>query len=68
MNWIKTSEQAPTEENQYLAVRRGYIEILTFNKFYNNWDDADGDDFECDFEKVSHWMPLPNLPQKELGQ
>lgn len=65
MNWIKTSEQIPTEENQYLVVRNGYIKILTFNKCYNSWDDFYGDDFECKLEQVSHWMLLPKLPDKE---
>lgn len=66
MNWIKTSEQAPIKENQYLTVRRGYIEILTFNEYYHNWDTEDGDDYECDLEAVSHWMPLPEKPKEEV--
>ena len=37
-------------------------EILTFNHEHECWDGEDGDDHDCEIERVSHWMPLPSDP------
>lgn len=39
------------------------IKILTWNSYYNVWDQEDGDDYECDPDDVPYWMPLPNKPK-----
>ncbi len=73
MNWVKTSERLPDRvpgasysqvpclvwDTKFKEVR-----ILVFNHDHECWDDEDGDDYECDIERCSHWMPLPQGPDK----
>ena len=40
----------------------GDMRILQWNAYYKVWDDADGDDFFCNVQEVTHWMPLPPWP------
>lgn len=47
--------------------RKGYyykVQILVFNHKHKCWDDEDGDDYDCDIERVSHWDYLPEPPIK----
>ena len=63
--WNKTTISGlPTEEKQYLCIRKNSknIEMLTWNSFYNVWDCADGDDYDCDAEAIEYWCELPELP------
>lgn len=39
------------------------IQILLFNHEHEVWDQEDGDDFDCEIERVTHWMPLPERPK-----
>ena len=76
MKWIKTSERLPEKSMQclcykkYIWNRRGVegafyqTEILAFNNVHNCWDNEDGDDYNCDIETVTHWMPLPEPPKE----
>jgi hypothetical protein len=70
--WIKTSDRLPDRQpNQIysqvacLVWYNNGIEILVFNHEHMVWDGSDGDDFECEISKVSHWMPLPDRPTAE---
>lgn len=38
-------------------------QILVFNHEHNCWDDASGDDYDCDIERVKYWMYLPKMPK-----
>ena len=40
----------------------GDMRILQWNAYYKVWDDAYGDDFFCNAQEVTHWMPLPPWP------
>lgn len=79
MEWTKTQEKLPEgEKAQYMVVRRydwerpslgtkGYyheIEILVFNALDECWDQEDFDDYACDINQVTHWMPLPEKPKQ----
>ncbi len=61
--WIKSSERLPEVDTPCLVMYQGYIQALCFNSHYQVWDDADGDDYRCDLDAVSHWMPFPNKPE-----
>lgn len=66
MNWIKTSEKLPEADTRVIAYKKdSYLKIhfLWYNKYHNCWDDEDADDFYCDIDQVSHWMPLPEPPK-----
>jgi hypothetical protein len=37
------------------------IQLLQFNHTEQRWDNEDGDDYNCDIDSVTHWMPLPEF-------
>jgi hypothetical protein len=72
MEWIKTTDKLPNREPNvdYSQVpcivwdtRYSCVRILNFNHEQECWDDEFGDDYECDIERVSHWMPIPDSPE-----
>ena len=57
---IETVEDLPKEEGlRCLVTRRGHVELLVWCDHYKSWDDATGDDHECDAMDVTAWQPLP---------
>jgi len=73
--WVPTDERVPENPKDFpnedhvpcLCIwigecRGGEIRILQWNAYYKVWDGADGDDFFCEAQKVTHWMPLPPSP------
>lgn len=74
-HWVPTAERVPANPEGFprddhvpcLCVWRGEnggsdMRILQWNAYYKVWDDADGDDFFCKVQEVTHWMPLPPWP------
>ena len=75
--WVPTTERLPANPEGFprnvhvpcLCVWLGEnvggdMRILQWNAYYKVWDDADGDDFFCKVQEVTHWMPLPHWPNK----
>ena len=70
MNWIPTTEKphpdkpglARYEQIPCLVVYHGEICIRQWNCEHLVWDEEDGDDFCCKADEVTHWMPLPPMP------
>ena len=70
MNWIKISDQLPKEQEEFLVCYiTDYMNkpLITFGSLLNgkfidkcNWDECDGYNV---LTKVTHWMPLPDLPE-----
>lgn len=73
--WVPTAERVPANPEGFprndhvpcLCAWRGEngggdLRILQWNAYYKVWDDADGDDFFCEVQEVTHWMPLPPWP------
>jgi hypothetical protein len=72
MVWTSTKDKFPEkpgkaryEQIPCLVVRKGWVELLVWNCEHECWDDAEGDDYECDKFAVSHWMFLPPPPKLE---
>lgn len=73
--WVPTADRVPANPEGFprndhvpcLCAWRGEngggdMRILQWNAYYKVWDDADGDDFFCKVQEVTHWMPLPPWP------
>jgi hypothetical protein len=50
-----------------LVIHNSEIKILAFNHEHLCWDDEHYDDYYCDIKDVSHWMPLPSLPDRKYN-
>lgn len=74
MNWRKFPELPPKIGNEdnvpCLCIRKGRrnFEQLVWSHHHQCWDDADGDDYNCDPEAVEYWFPEYeiDLPEKEV--
>lgn len=77
--WISVSAGVPVPPNlitglasEYsdhihcLVIRNGDIELLAWNIYHACWDDADMDDYCCDFNDVTMYMPLYSLPNPTI--
>jgi hypothetical protein len=66
---IETVEDLPKEEGlRCLVTRRGHVELLVWCDHYKSWDDATGDDHECDAMDVTAWQPLPAPYQRPSSE
>lgn len=71
MEWIRIKDKLhPDKPNitRYeqvpcLVVYKGVVSIKLWNCEHLVWDDEDGDDFFCNAQLISHWMPLPEPPK-----
>ena len=58
---VKFSERRPQDKQQCLVCDKyeKRVRILTFNAYNECWDDEDGEDYFCDFDRVDFWERLP---------
>jgi hypothetical protein len=71
--WVPTAQRQPENPPGFpkddhvacLCVWKFEMRILQWNAYYKVWDDAEGDDFFCAVQDVTHWMPLPPWPNDE---
>lgn len=67
--WIACSERMP-EPNKYVQVSNGvWVGIGEYNdseqfEFDERWQDEHGEFIDLLHHPVTHWMPLPSLPQE----
>lgn len=67
MNWINCNKELPKEDGLYLVCRKErkiLIKIREYQSWMNNdrkrfWSNG-GED-----KKITHWMPLPELPKDD---
>lgn len=71
--WISVKDRLPETETEVLVFRVDYVSILTYG--YNRrgnlcfkYMDECGYWRECFGSEVTHWMPLPKLPQPPKGE
>lgn len=68
--WTRPQDYLPPDSGKYnveqiqcLAIRNSGIEMLYWNPTHNCWDNADGDDWECDPFDVEWYMRMDLLPE-----
>lgn len=61
MDWISFGEQRPHDGQRCLVCYKPWerVIILTYNFIHDWWDDDEGDDYFCKYDKVDFWCPLP---------
>lgn len=61
--WIKTSERIPDARRWVIATDGDEIYMLTRWDLNNPYMWTDHERFFFSPEEITHWMPLPNLPE-----
>ncbi len=63
-DWVKSVDRLPNESGSYYVFYGRDVIIRVWNDYHRCWDDEDGDDYFCDPNEISHWMPfeLPKPP------
>jgi len=74
MKWNKVEDGLPKNNDHHdhiyclvFDAYHGEIVVRPYSKAHNCWDTEDGDDYYTDAVggKITHWMPLPELPNKQ---
>lgn len=67
--WISVDFKLPEESGEYLCYTdKGSLMVLPFSKvhkLFNSYDLCDDEDELKMCIQVTHWMPLPPLPQED---
>lgn len=58
--WIPVTERLPEDDDDVLIMSSGSISMGYFNIFRGYWVAYEGDD-----DNITHWMPLPELPEED---
>jgi len=58
--WISVDDRLPEEDGLYLAYYPSEL-----HKHQIVWFDLRFNCFNCYHEDITHWLPLPNLPEGE---
>ena len=63
VKWIPVTERLPKDEQEVLVytIHHCYYTWVCHNKVEYWWEDEYG--YCCDFDDVTHWMPLPEPPK-----
>lgn len=64
--WRKFPEELPPESGEYLVCcGSGYIAFIHYSQRHNAWNAYDWQNAPKNtFDDVTHWMPLPPLPEE----
>lgn len=69
--WVPVTERLPEKDGDSQIMCLVYstydgIVCRPYNEYHKCWDDEDYDDYYCDAVggKITHWMPLPEPPEK----
>lgn len=59
---FRIAEKTPKQDEFVMVIRQGdgYWTPKVYNAYYNCWDTADGDDYDCDVDENDIWLRLPN--------
>lgn len=72
---FRIAEKTP-EQDEFVMIKRqgkGFWTPKVYNAYYNCWDTADGDDYDCDVDENDVWLRLPskdicNILQKKFSK
>jgi hypothetical protein len=60
--WISIEDETPNDSERVLIKKLNRScwewEVAVWNNLYEVWDDAEGDDYMCNKESVTHWMRI----------
>ena len=64
----RIAEKTPKQDEFVMVIRQGdgYWTPKVYNAYYNCWDTADGDDYDCDVDENDIWLRLPNKDVSSL--
>ncbi len=63
MEWISVKERFPFRRERVLVSSKdGYFMEILFYYGENQWEDCE----KIYIEDITHWMPLPKSPSKEV--
>lgn len=64
--WINVNDALPTQRGQYLVLileeankRQMLLDVWTGKEWHDN-------QYWCPWIKITHWMPLPELPKGDM--
>ena len=65
---FRIAEKTPNQDEFVMVIRQGdgYWTPKVYNAYYNCWDTADGDDYDCDVDENDIWLRLPNKDVSSL--
>lgn len=65
---FRIAEKTPNQDEFVMVIRQGdgYWTPKVYNAYYNCWDTADGDDYDCDVDENDVWLRLPNKDVSSL--
>lgn len=65
---FRIAEKTPKQDEFVMVIRQGdgYWTPKVYNAYYNCWDTADGDDYDCDVDENDIWLRLPNKDVSSL--
>lgn len=64
--WISVEDRLPEASgNVLICTKTGYMAVIAFSKKYGAFNHFDtlGEPGETAMRDVTHWMPLPDLPE-----
>ena len=66
MNWTRVKDKTPEETGRYLCIVLEVTDLGISRFAWNCSYNANDDRWNCNamFVKVTHWMPIPELPEE----
>lgn len=65
--WISVKDRLPEDDKDVLVYDSGSKEIImaSYNSDYDEWSTPYDYYYDLDNDKITHWQPLPELPEAE---
>ena len=64
MYWIACKDQMPRHNQEVLTNFCNTHSLLYWDEEYEVWLHYCDDEFEANKHEVTHWLPLPELPER----
>lgn len=60
--WISVADSLPDEDTEVVVITHRVREAFIASRKGDHWD---ADEYRLEYETVSHWMPLPPMPEDD---